>query len=59
MFSIFLIIQKDSPLILLANITSFLIIVTLLPCTAHKLVSSKRPTRYASDDSCNASTAEL
>jgi len=35
------------------------IIVTRLAWIAHKLVSSNRPTRYASAASCNASTAWL
>ncbi|CAH0551073.1 unnamed protein product [Brassicogethes aeneus] len=33
--------------------------VTRLAWMAHKLVSSKRPTKYASLASCNAMTAEL
>ncbi|KAK2974782.1 hypothetical protein RJ640_026758 [Escallonia rubra] len=33
--------------------------VTLLAWMAHRLVSSKRPTRYASAASCSAATAEL
>ena len=32
--------------------------VTLLAWIAHKLVSSNKPTKYASDASCNAKTAE-
>ena len=32
--------------------------VTLLAWMAHKLVSSNKPTKYASDASCNAKTAE-
>jgi len=42
----------------LANWTSFGMIVTLLAWIAHKLVSSNKPTKYASDASCNAKTAE-
>ena len=33
-------------------------IVTLLAWIAHKLVSSNKPTKYASDASCKAKTAE-
>ena len=47
-----------SPLILLASCMSFGIMVTLLACMAHRLVSSKRPIRYASDASWRAMTAE-
>ncbi len=47
-----------SPLILLANWTSFGMMVTLLAWIAHKLVSSNKPTKYASDASCKAKTAE-
>lgn len=38
-------IQDRSPLILLANCISLGIIVTRLACMAHRLVSSKSPTR--------------
>ena len=37
---------------------SFGMMVTRLAWIAHKLVSSKRPTKYASDASCNARIAE-
>ena len=37
---------------------SFGMMVTRLAWMAHKLVSSKRPTKYASDASCKARTAE-
>ena len=53
-----LITYARSPLILLANWTSFGMMVTLLAWIAHKLVSSNKPTKYASDASCNAKTAE-
>ena len=43
--------QDLSPLILLANCMSFGMMVTLLAWMAHKLVSSKRPTKYDSDAS--------
>ena len=40
--------QYRSPLILLASYKSLDIMVTLLACIAHKLVSSNSPTKYAS-----------
>jgi len=46
-----------SPRILLANWISFGMIVTRLAWIAHKLVSSNKPVKYASDASCNAKTA--
>jgi len=48
-----------SPRILVARWTSLGMIVTRLAWMAHKLVSSKSPTRYASAASCKASTAWL
>jgi len=48
-----------SPRMRRANWMSLGMIVTLLAWIAHKLVSSKSPTKYASDASCNAKTAEL
>lgn len=50
--------QDLSPLILLANCISFGMMVTLLAWMAHKLVSSKRPTKYDSEASWSARTAE-
>ena len=50
--------QDLSPLILLANCTSFGIIVTLFAWIAAKLVSSNRPTKYDSEASCKARTAD-
>lgn len=49
--------QNLSPLILLAKAMSLVIIVTLFPWIAHKFVSSKIPTKYASAASYNANTA--
>ena len=49
--------QLRSPLMCLANWMSFGMMVTLLAWMAHMLVSSKRPTRYASDASCKDMTA--
>ncbi len=51
--------QVLSPLILLASCMSLGIMVTLLACMAHRLVSSNSPTMYASAASCRASTAWL
>jgi len=48
-----------SPRIRRASCMSFGIIVTRLAWIAHKLVSSNSPTRYASEASCKAKTAEL
>ena len=48
-----------SPLILLARCRSFVMIVTLLAWIAHRLVSSNKPTRYASAAYWRASTALL
>ena len=45
------------PLILLANCISFGIIVTRFAWIAHKLLSSKSPTKCASAASCSASIA--
>ena len=53
------IIYALSPLILRANCISLGMIVTRLACIAHKLVSSNKPTRYASLASCNANIAVL
>ena len=47
-----------SPQIRLANWISLGIIVTLLAWMAQRLVSSNRPTMYASLSSCKATTAE-
>ena len=51
-------IYARSPRMRRASCTSFGMIVTRLAWIAHKLVSSKRPTRYASDASWSARTAE-
>ncbi len=48
-----------SPRIRRANWISLGMIVTRLAWIAHRLVSSNSPTKYASDASCNAKTAEL
>merc|ERR1719446_380188 len=48
-----------SPRIRRANWMSLGMIVTRLAWMAHRLVSSKRPTRYASEASCSATTARL
>ena len=48
-----------SPLILWASCMSLGIIVTLLACIAHKFVSLKRLTKYASDASCRHTTASM
>ena len=48
-----------SPLILQAGCMSLGIIVTLLACIAHKFVSSKRLTKYASNASCRHTTASM
>ena len=48
-----------SPLILRASCMCLGIIVTLLACIAHKFVSSKRLTKYASDASCRHTTASM
>ena len=47
-----------SPRIRRASWMSLGMIVTRLAWIAHKLVSSNRPTRYASDASCSAITAD-
>ena len=49
--------QDLSPLILLASCMSFGMMVTLLAWMAQRLVSSKRPTRYASAASWRAMMA--
>lgn len=51
--------QARSPRILRASWMSLGMIVTLFACIAQRLVSSKRPTRYASAASCSARTAWL
>jgi len=51
-------IYARSPRMRRASWTSFGMMVTRLAWMAHKLVSSKRPTRYASDASWSARTAE-
>jgi len=51
--------QNLSPLILLASWRSLVMMVTLLAWMAHKLVSSKRDTRYAYAAYCSANTAWL
>ena len=51
--------QFCSPLIRHANCMSFGMIVTCLACIAHKLVSSKRDTRYASHASWRQVTASI
>ena len=60
----FLVSHKDlcydlSPQIRCTSWISLVIIVTLFACTAQRLVSSRRPTRYASEASCNAIIAPL
>ncbi len=57
--SFLIVFQNLSPLILLASQISLVIIVTLLAWMAHKLVSSKRPTKQASEASQRARTALL
>ena len=52
-------IYARSPRMRRASWTSFGMMVTRLAWMAHKLVSSKRPTRYASDASWSANTAVL
>merc|ERR1719234_4253 len=52
-------IQALSPRILLASWISLGMMVTLLAWMAQRLVSSNRPTKYASLASCRAITAEL
>merc|ERR1719397_2169203 len=51
--------QALSPRILLASWISLGMMITLLAWMAQRLVSSNRPTRYASLASCRAITAEL
>jgi hypothetical protein len=45
------------PLIRIANCMSLGIMVTLFACIAHMFVSSNKPTKNASDASCNAKIA--
>jgi hypothetical protein len=45
------------PLICIANCMSLGIMVTLFACIAHMFVSSNKPTKNASDASCNAKIA--
>ena len=52
-------VHERSPRIRLASWISFGMIVMCLAWIAHKLVSSKRPTRYASAASCSARIAPL
>ena len=48
-----------SPWIRHASWMSLGMMVTLLACMAQRLASSRRPTRYASEASCNAIIAPL
>ena len=48
-----------SPQIRCTSWMSFVIMVTLFACTVQRLVSSRRPTRYASEASCSAIIAPL